>query len=208
MSIVRTIQISFLNPALAAALLASTASIPVWAQSQSINGTIRGLVSDSVNGVTTVNGVTGRCEEIEKLVWGNFGSKKSRARMPSKRSLGRRHTFCISLDFGQIDFFTSSRRGDRRDEPHASPRQLHTSNHAFPSTLFLKASSLCLASKRVLGGRPPFWGASRRFIDPSRACTNSALTSGRPAWVHRRISASLLSISPAARYCRQALAVQ
>jgi hypothetical protein len=53
---------------------------------------------------------TGRCEEIEKLVWGNFGSKKSRARMPSKRSLGRRHTFCISLDFGQIDFFTSSRR--------------------------------------------------------------------------------------------------
>jgi signal transduction histidine kinase len=28
--------------------------------------------------------------------------------MPSKRSLGRRHTFCISLDFGQIDFFTSS----------------------------------------------------------------------------------------------------
>jgi hypothetical protein len=55
-------------------------------------------------------GVTpsGRCEEIEKLVWGNFGSKKSRARMPSKRSLGHRHTFCISLDFGQIDFFTSS----------------------------------------------------------------------------------------------------
>jgi hypothetical protein len=34
--------------------------------------------------------VTGRCEEIEKLVRGNFGSKKSRARMPSKRSLGRR----------------------------------------------------------------------------------------------------------------------
>jgi hypothetical protein len=51
---------------------------------------------------------TGRCEEIEKLVWGDFGSKKSRARMLSKRSLGRRHTFCISLDFGQIDFFTSS----------------------------------------------------------------------------------------------------
>jgi hypothetical protein len=34
--------------------------------------------------------------------------------MPSKRSLGRRHTFCISLDFGQIDFFTSS----RRNNPH------------------------------------------------------------------------------------------
>ena len=25
-----------------------------------------------------------------------------------QRSLGRRHTFCISLDFGQIDLFTSS----------------------------------------------------------------------------------------------------
>jgi len=53
---------------------------------------------------------SGRCEEIKKLVWRNVGSKKSRARMPSKRSLGRRHTFCISLDFGQIDFFTSSSR--------------------------------------------------------------------------------------------------
>ena len=51
---------------------------------------------------------SGSFEEIEKLVWGNFGSKKSRARMPSKRSLGRRHTFCISLDFDQINFFTSS----------------------------------------------------------------------------------------------------
>jgi hypothetical protein len=55
---------------------------------------------------------SGRCEEIEKFVWGNFGSKKSRARIPSKRSLGLRHTFCISLNFDQIDFFTSSRRDD------------------------------------------------------------------------------------------------
>jgi hypothetical protein len=39
-----------------------------------------------------------------------------------------------------------------------------------------KASSLCLASKTSLGGRPPFCGASRRFIVPSRACTNSALS--------------------------------
>ena len=62
---------------------------------------------------------SGRCEEIEKLVRENFGSKKSRARMPRKRPLGRRHTFCISLDFGQIDFFTSS-----------CPRNLHeTSVH-------------------------------------------------------------------------------
>jgi hypothetical protein len=30
-----------------------------------------------------------------------------------------------------------------------------------------KASSLCLASKQGLGGRPPFCGASRRFIDTS-----------------------------------------
>jgi hypothetical protein len=71
-----------------------------------------------------------------------------------------------------------------------------------------KTSSLCLASKPALGGRPPFCGASRRFIVPSRACTNSALPSGRPVWVHRRISVSLDSVSPAARYCRQALAVQ
>jgi RHS repeat-associated protein len=70
-----------------------------------------------------------------------------------------------------------------------------------------KASSLCLASP-ALGGRPPFCGASRRFMDRSRACTNSALPSGRPVWVHRRISFSLDSISAAARYCRQALAVQ
>jgi len=55
-----------------------------------------------------VNIPSGRCEEIKKLMLGNFRLKKSRARMPSKRSLGRRHTFCISLDFGQIDFFTSS----------------------------------------------------------------------------------------------------
>jgi hypothetical protein len=71
-----------------------------------------------------------------------------------------------------------------------------------------KASSLCLASKPALGWRPPLRGASRRFIDPSRACTNSALPNGRPVWAHRRISVSLDSISPAARYSCQALAVQ
>ena len=53
-----------------------------------------------------------------------------------------------------------------------------------------KASSLCLASRPALGGRPPFCGASRRFIVPSRACTNSALPRGRPVWVHRRISSA------------------
>ena len=47
MSIVCSIRRSFLGPALAAALLVPTASSPVWAQSQSINGTIRGLISDS-----------------------------------------------------------------------------------------------------------------------------------------------------------------
>jgi hypothetical protein len=57
-------------------------------------------------------------------------------------------------------------------------------------------------------GHPPFCGASRRFIVPSRACTNSALPRGRPVRVHRRISVSLDSISPAARYFRHALAVQ
>ena len=46
MSILRTIHISLLGSALAAGLIASVTSQPAWAQSQSINGTIRGLVSD------------------------------------------------------------------------------------------------------------------------------------------------------------------
>ncbi len=46
MSIFRTIRISLLGSALAAGLMAGTMSEPAWAQSQSINGTIRGLVAD------------------------------------------------------------------------------------------------------------------------------------------------------------------
>ena len=41
-----------------------------------------------------------------------------------------------------------------------------------------------------------------------REPANSALPSGRPVWVDRRISVTLDSISPAAKYCRQALAIQ
>jgi hypothetical protein len=66
--------------------------------------------------------------------------------------------------------------------------------------LGLKARLICLASKRVLGGRLHLLCASRRFIDPSRACTNSVLPSGSPVWVHRQTSVSLDSISPAATY--------
>lgn len=46
MSILRTLRISFLGSALAAGLIAGPAGEPLWAQSQSINGTIRGLVAD------------------------------------------------------------------------------------------------------------------------------------------------------------------
>ena len=47
--------------------------------------------------------------------------------MPGERSLGRRHRFCISLDFGQIDFFTSSRRKAIAGFPHLCQ---HDGEHA------------------------------------------------------------------------------
>jgi len=47
LSILRTLRISLLGSALAAALIASSAGGRMWAQSQSINGTIRGLVADA-----------------------------------------------------------------------------------------------------------------------------------------------------------------
>ncbi len=47
MSILRVVRTSIFGSALAAGLIISSASIPAWGQSQSINGTIRGQVSDS-----------------------------------------------------------------------------------------------------------------------------------------------------------------
>jgi hypothetical protein len=47
MSFLRTVRISFLGSALAAGLLVPYLNVAAWAQSQSINGTIRGAVSDS-----------------------------------------------------------------------------------------------------------------------------------------------------------------
>lgn len=47
MSIHQAVRSSFLGSVLAAGLLASTGSLPAWAQSQSINGTIRGHVADA-----------------------------------------------------------------------------------------------------------------------------------------------------------------
>ena len=47
MSILRTIRISLLGSALAAGLISAAMSEPAWAQSQSINGTIRGHVTDA-----------------------------------------------------------------------------------------------------------------------------------------------------------------
>jgi len=47
LSILRMVRYCIGGTALAAGLLVSSASLPAWAQSQSINGTIRGQVSDS-----------------------------------------------------------------------------------------------------------------------------------------------------------------
>jgi hypothetical protein len=65
LSILRTIRISLLGSALAAGLMSGAMSKPAWAQSQSINGTIRGHVTDatgaSVAGatVTVINAEIG-----------------------------------------------------------------------------------------------------------------------------------------------------
>jgi cysteine synthase A len=45
---------------------------------------------------------TGRCEKIDKQMWTEFGLEKNSTRMPYKRSLGRRHTFCIKLETSQF----------------------------------------------------------------------------------------------------------
>jgi hypothetical protein len=124
--------------------------------------------------------------------------------MPYERPLGSRHTFRIKTEIAKTQpnqFFhilQTGRTPSRHNNTYIKWVAVYSDS---------EASSLCLASKPALGGRPPSCGASR-FIVPSRACTNSALPRGRPVWVHRRISVSLDSISPAARYCRQALAVQ
>ena len=47
MSILNVIRRSIVGSALAAGLIASSASVPAWAQSQSINGTIRGHATDA-----------------------------------------------------------------------------------------------------------------------------------------------------------------
>ena len=47
MSILKVIRRSIIGSALAAGLIASSASVPAWAQSQSINGTIRGHATDA-----------------------------------------------------------------------------------------------------------------------------------------------------------------
>ena len=47
MSILRVVRTSIFGSALAAGLVVSSASIPAWGQSQSINGTIRGHAADA-----------------------------------------------------------------------------------------------------------------------------------------------------------------
>jgi len=78
LSILRTIRISLLGSALAAGLFAGSMSEPAWAQSQSINGTIRGHVTDatgaSVAGasVTVVNSELGYSKTLATEADGYF----------------------------------------------------------------------------------------------------------------------------------------
>ena len=95
-----------------------------------------------------------------------------------------------------------------RTYPIRAQLKLHTRNHGSPSTLMQRPVRFVSHPNRLEEGASLLWGASRRFIDRSRTCMNSALPDGRPVWVQRRISFSFDSISPAARYRRHALAVQ
>jgi hypothetical protein len=63
-------------------------------------------------------------------------------RMPSKRSLGCRHTFCISLDFGQLDFFTSSC-------PVIS-RYLYVNTMGFPSAIAAETSTPTFSASSLI----------------------------------------------------------
>jgi len=60
----------------------------------------------------------------------------------------------------------------------------------------------------ALGRLPRFCGAKGRCVDRSSACTNSAVPSGRPVCVDRRIAASSDALSLAFRNARQLSTVQ
>ena len=62
---------------------------------------------------------------------------------------------------------------------------------------------LCLGSEIARGGRPRFCGAKGRCVDRSSARTNSAVPSGRPVWVDKRIAASSGALSFISRNARQ-----
>jgi len=78
LSILRTIRISLLGSALAAGLFAGSMSEPAWAQSQSINGTIRGHVTDATGAsiagasVTVVNSELGYSKTLATEADGYF----------------------------------------------------------------------------------------------------------------------------------------
>lgn len=53
-----------------------------------------------------------------------------------------------------------------------------------------KVNTFCPVFGAVLRGRPPFCGTSRRSVVSSSECRKSGEPSGRPVWVHLRISAN------------------
>jgi hypothetical protein len=61
-----------------------------------------GTSTDPIGRLSNGNVPSGRCEKIDKQMWSEFGLQNISARMPYKRSRGRRHTFCIKLETSQF----------------------------------------------------------------------------------------------------------
>ena len=67
----------------------------------------------------------------------------------------------------------------------------------------LNLSASCRSSFVGFAGRPPFCGASLRWVLSSKLLTNSSVPNGRPVCVHCRRAARSDSVSPVLRNARQ-----
>jgi hypothetical protein len=79
--------------------------------------------------------------------------------------------------------------------------------HRSQSTLVERPVPSASCPNRFWKGDLPLWGQPPADL-PFESRYELGATQRPPLWVHRRISASMESISPVARYCRHALAVQ
>jgi hypothetical protein len=84
-------------------------------------------------------------------MWGEFAAQKTRSRMPYNRPLGHRHTFCIKPDFGEIDFFTSSRPQVSRPYPgfYGMLRNLTGDDLVVPTLLIFFMARITLRGKNA-----------------------------------------------------------